>query len=85
MNIGWVDFSYLIDNAMRKRSKKYIYLPLALVLYAVVMAIFGYPRYKKMGESMTQFWGVFVGSLVLSLILHLILKRREKNRDKFMN
>ncbi len=70
---------------MRRRSKKYIYLPLSLALYAIVMAIVGYPRFKKMGESMTQFWGILIGSLVLSLILHIVLKRREKNRDKFMN
>ncbi len=70
---------------MRKRSKKHIYLPLALALYAIVMAIIGYPRFKETEESMTQFWGVLIGSLVLSLILHLILKRREKNRDKFIN
>lgn len=69
---------------MRRRSKKYIYLPLALALYAIVMAFVGYPRYKRMGENMNQFWGILVGSLLLSIILHFILKRREKNRDKYL-
>lgn len=69
---------------MPRRSKKFIYLPVALAIYAIVMAIIGYPQYVKRGESMSQFWGVLIGSLVLSIVLHFILKRREKNRNNFM-
>ncbi|NLX81149.1 MAG: hypothetical protein GXZ03_06260 [Proteiniphilum sp.] len=68
---------------MRKRSKKHIYLPIALAVYAIVMAVIGYPKYKSSEQSMYQFWGVLAGTILLSVILHFILKRREKNRDKF--
>lgn len=68
---------------MSKRSKKHIYLPIALAVYAIAMAAIGYPKYKSAGENMYQFWGVLAGSLALALTLHFILKRREKNRDKF--
>lgn len=69
---------------MRKKSKKHIYLPLALALYATVMAVIGYPKSKAMNESMQQFWITYAASIVLSVVLHFILKRREKNRDKFI-
>ena len=67
---------------MRKKSKKHIYLPLALALYATVMAVIGYPKAKKMGE-LTQFWFVYGATLVLAVIIHFLYKRREQNRDKF--
>lgn len=69
---------------MRKKSKKYIYLPLALALYATVMAVIGYPKSKAMNESMQQFWITYAASIALAVVLHFILKRREKNRDKFI-
>ena len=69
---------------MRKKSKKHIYLPLALALYATVMAVIGYPKSKAMNESMQQFWITYAASIALSVVLHFILKRREKNRDKFI-
>ena len=69
---------------MRKKSKKYIYLPLALALYATAMAVIGYPKSKAMNESMQQFWITYAASIALSVVLHFILKRREKNRDKFI-
>lgn len=65
-----------------KKSKKYIYLPLALILYASVMAYIGYPGYKERAE-LKQFWIVYGVSLALAIGLHFILKRREKNREKF--
>lgn len=70
---------------MRKQSKKYIFLPAALAVYSIAMAVIGYPSFKRSGENMYQFWGVLAGSLALALTLHFILKRREKNREKFMD
>lgn len=67
---------------MYKKSKKYIYLPLALALYAIVMAVMGYPRYRQTGE-LKEFWIVFGATMLLSILLHFILKRRENNREKF--
>ena len=66
---------------MRKKSKKHIYLPLALALYATVMAVIGYPKAEANGE-LKQFWLVYGGTLVLAVIIHFLYKRRERNRDK---
>ncbi len=66
---------------MRKKSKKHIYLPLALALYATVMAVIGYPKAEAKGE-LTQFWIVYGVTLVLAVIIHFLYKRRERNRDK---
>lgn len=67
---------------MQRKSKKHIYLPVALVIYSSVMAFIGYPRYKAMDE-LKEFWIIYGASLVLSVVLHFVLKGREKRRDKF--
>ena len=69
---------------MRKRSKKHIYLPPALAIYASVMAYIGYPRYKAMG-NMKEFWIIYGASLLLAVFLYFILSNREKKRDRFRN
>ena len=67
---------------MRPKSKKYIFLPLALALYAVVMAVVGYPHYQRSGK-LNEFWMILGICLALAVLLHFVLKRREKNREKF--
>ena len=67
---------------MPLKSKKYIFLPLALAAYAIVMAVIGYPNYKESG-NLNEFWMIIGACLALALLLHFVLKRREKNREKF--
>lgn len=67
---------------MPSKSKKYIFLPLALAAYAIVMAVIGYPNYKESG-NLNEFWMIIGACLTLALLLHFVLKRREKNREKF--
>ena len=67
---------------MPSKSKKYIFLPLALAAYAIVMAVIGYPNYKESG-NLNEFWMIIGACLALALLLHFVLKRREKNREKF--
>ena len=40
---------------MPLKSKRYIFLPLALAAYAIVMAVIGYPNYKQSG-NLNEFW-----------------------------
>ena len=37
---------------MPLKSKRYIFLPLALAAYAIVMAVIGYPNFKQSGKCM---------------------------------
>ncbi len=67
---------------MFPKNKKYIFLPLALAIYAIVMAIIGYPNYKQSG-NLKEFWIIIGVCLALAVLLHFVLKRREKNREKF--
>lgn len=63
------------------KNKKYIILPLALAIYAVVMAVIGYPHYRQSG-NLNEFWIILGVCLVLALLLHLVLKQRDNNRAK---
>lgn len=67
---------------MPLKSKRYIFLPLALAAYAIVMAVIGYPNYKQSGK-LNEFWMIIGVCLILAVLLHFVLKRREKNREKF--
>lgn len=64
------------------KFKKHIVLPAALAVYAVAMAIIGYPNYKQSG-NLQEFWIIMGVSLALPVLLHFVLKRRERNREKF--
>lgn len=67
---------------MSLKSKRPIFLPLALAAYAIAMAVIGYPNYKQSG-NLGEFWMIIGACLALALLLHFVLKRREKNREKF--
>lgn len=64
------------------KNKKHIFLPLILAIYAVVMAIIGYPNYKQSG-NLSEFWIIIGVCLALAVLLHFVLKRRVKSRKKF--
>ncbi len=64
------------------KNKKHIFLPLALAIYAIVMAVIGYPNYKESG-NLKEFWIIIGVCLALAILLHFVLKRREKNRENF--
>ncbi len=67
---------------MPRKSKKPIFLPLALAIYAIVMAVIEYPNYKQSG-NLNEFWTVVGACLGLAVLLHFVLRLREKNREKF--
>lgn len=64
------------------KNKRHIFLPLALAIYAIAMAVIGYPNYKQSG-NLKEFWIIVGVCLAMAVLLHFVLKRREKNREKF--
>lgn len=64
------------------KNKRYIFLPLALAVYAIAMAVIGYPNYKQSG-NLKEFWIIVGVCLAMAVLLHFVLKQREKNREKF--
>ncbi len=67
---------------MRRKSKRYILLPAALLVYMAIMAFLAYPKYREHGNWDEYFLIIGIG-LLLPVLLFFILKRRQKIRDKF--
>lgn len=65
-----------------KKLEKHILLPSVLVVYAIIMGVFSYPRYRSLG-NWSEFFTVLGITLLLALILHLLLKRRQQIRKRF--
>lgn len=65
---------------MSFKGKKHIFMPLAFLIYLLIMAIIAYPSYKTSGN-----WGEFfviLGVSLLSIVLlFFILKRKQKKKD----
>ena len=67
---------------MKKKIKSYVLVPVLLIIYTVVMAIAGLPRYRRSGNWREYVLIVSV-SLIASVVLYFVLKRKQKIRDKF--
>lgn len=67
---------------MKKKIKSYVLVPVLLIIYTVVMAIVGLPRYRRSGNWREYVLIVSV-SLIASVVLYFVLKRKQKIRDKF--
>ena len=65
-----------------KKLEKHILLPSVLVVYAITMGVFSYPRYRSSG-NWGEFFTVLGITLLLALILHFLLKRRQQIRKRF--
>jgi ABC-type branched-subunit amino acid transport system permease subunit len=59
----------------------YVILPAVLAIYAVVMAIIGYPRYRDMNK-MNEYYFILIASLAASILLYFILKKRHQFRNR---
>lgn len=68
---------------MRFRNKKHIVIPIAIVVYTIVIAI--YARIKYTPENQTTYLMVIGVNLLLAVLLYFILKKREDFRDNSKN
>lgn len=64
---------------MRFRNKKYIVIPVAIVVYTIVIAI--YASIKQTPENKTSYFIVIGVNLLLAVLLYFILKKREAFRN----
>ncbi len=67
---------------MRRKFKRHILLPGALLIYFAIMGVVAYPRYKASG-NWSEYFGIMGVSLLLALLLFFVLKRKQKIRDRF--
>ena len=65
---------------MNLRNKRHIVIPVAIVIYTVVIAIYAGIKYYT-PENSTSYFFVIGVNLLLALALYFILKQREKFRN----
>lgn len=69
-----------------KRYRKSIIMPLALFIYATVMAIYFIPRNHEMSDA--EKWGTVGASYLIIIALWWVLRKKEQmaeKREKEMN
>ena len=69
-----------------KRYKKSVIMPLALFIYATVMAIYFIPRNQELSDF--EKWGTVIASYVIIALLWWVLRKKEQmmaKRDEEMN
>lgn len=66
---------------MSLKNKKHIIIPVAIVIYTIVIAIFAAYKYYT-PENRVSYFIVIGVNLLLALLLYLILKKREDFRNK---
>ena len=65
---------------MMLKNKRHIIIPIAIVVYTIVIAI--YYRVKSYtSESRSAFFFIIGVNLILAIILYFILKKRENLRN----
>jgi putative effector of murein hydrolase len=62
--------------------KSYKVLPIILVVYALVVAVISYPRYKAAG-NWGEFWGIIGACVVVAILLYFVLKRKNETRNRY--
>ncbi|NLY23707.1 MAG: LPXTG cell wall anchor domain-containing protein [Bacteroidales bacterium] len=67
---------------MKRKNKKHILFPAALLIYVTVLAVITYPRYRESGDW-NEYYSVIGISLLLAVLLFFILKRKQKIREQF--
>ena len=62
---------------MRKKNKRHIFLPLALLIYSAVMAVITFPKYRE-HEDWNEYFTVIGVCVLMAILLFFVLKRRKK-------
>lgn len=68
---------------MKRKNKKHVLLPAALIVYMICMAVIAYPNYQKR-DNMDEFFLIVGIGLLLPIILYFVLRRKQKVKDRFM-
>lgn len=66
---------------MSLKNKKYIVIPVAIVIYTIVIAIYAGIKYYTPENKVSYFLVIGV-NLLLAILLYVVLKRRENFRNK---
>ena len=61
---------------MRKKLKKSIVLPVALLVYTTAMAVLFIPRNQELSDA--EKWGTVIISYLIIALLWWVLKKKEK-------
>ena len=67
---------------MRRKIKRHILVPAALLVYIIIMVVMAFPRYQEQG-NWNEFFLIVGIALAMIVVLFFVLKRREKIRDNF--
>ncbi len=68
-------------NRPRRGLKKYILLPAVLVIYTVVMAVYGWERHKR-DDMLGEYFTIIGVESVIIVVLFFLLRHRERLRDR---
>ncbi|KAA6346757.1 hypothetical protein EZS27_005758 [termite gut metagenome] len=66
---------------MKNKIRKSTWLPLALLIYVSVMAVYMLPRNNEMGD-MEKYITLFV-SYIIVIVLWFVLRKKEKLQQKY--
>lgn len=66
---------------MKFKPKKYIFLPVAIIIYTIIIAVYAGVKYYT-PENKGSYFLVIGVNLVLAVVLYFILKKREDFRNK---
>ena len=69
---------------MRNKFKRHIVIPVAILIYTVVIAVFTYQKYYT-PENRASYFFVIGVNLALAVALYFILKKRDTLRDDYKN
>ncbi len=67
-------------NKMKNKLKKHIVIPVAILIYTVVIAIYAYQKYYTPENKNAYFFVVGI-NVALAVVLYFIFKKRESFRD----
>ena len=68
-------------NNMKLRNKRHIIIPIAIVIYTLVIAMF-FGLKSNSPDTMGAFYLIIGVNLILAVVLYFILKKREDFRNK---
>lgn len=64
------------------KLRRSTFIPLILLVYLAIMAVYGWKQYSAGQMSAAYFFGVIAATLAVIILLHFSLRRRERFRDE---